>query len=84
MSSKRDGFTSPYEIAEQYAAGLIDQETLIHELTIWPYAEDRPIDDVADIWLPGAGSFNDVEHAFMDHLITAEQYDAVCFGLAQL
>jgi hypothetical protein len=68
---------SPYEIAERYAAGLIDEETLVAELVRWPYADERPVEDVADIWSPGAGTFNDVERAFMDRLITAEQYDAV-------
>jgi len=74
-----DGFSgaSPYEIAERYAADLLTKATLVDELVRWPYEDERPVEDVADVWSPGAGTFNDVERALFDRLITPEIYDAV-------
>lgn len=38
-----EGFSgaSPYEIAERYAAGDIDREAMIRELSAWPYAKNE-------------------------------------------
>jgi hypothetical protein len=44
------------------------------------YTPNKPIDDVADIWSPAEGSFDEVESAFVRGEITAAEYDALAAG----
>jgi hypothetical protein len=74
-----DGFSgaTPYEIAERYAAGLIDRARLVAELTAWDYTPS-PVTDGAD-WLVAEvpGTFGGVVRAVVDGLIDESAYEEV-------
>ncbi|ACZ32470.1 hypothetical protein Xcel_3471 (plasmid) [Xylanimonas cellulosilytica DSM 15894] len=74
-----EGFSgaSPYEIAERYAAGLIDREQLIYELARFPYAP-TPTTDGYD-WLTAdvPNTVGDVGDALDDGLIDEDTYVAI-------
>jgi len=79
-----DGFSgaSPYEIAERYAAGDIDRDTMIHELSAWPYAKNEGAAAAAAEWestpyLDTPGSFAEVGRAFDEGLIDGAAYDQI-------
>lgn len=73
---------SPYEIAERYAAGDINRETVIHELSSWPYAMNEGAAAAAAEWestpyLDTPGSFAEVGRAFDEGLIDGDAYDQI-------
>ncbi|WP_125612051.1 hypothetical protein [Specibacter cremeus] len=79
-----EGFSgaSPYEIAERYAAGDIDRDTMIRELSAWPYAKNEGAAAAAAEWestpyLDTPGSFAEVGRAFDEGLIDGDAYDQI-------
>lgn len=79
-----EGFSgaSPYEVAERYAAGDIDRETLIWELSAWPYVKNEGAAAAAAEWdstpyLDTPGSFAEVGQAFDEGLIDGDAYDLI-------
>ncbi|MCW3768863.1 MULTISPECIES: helix-turn-helix domain-containing protein [Paenarthrobacter] len=79
-----DGFSgaSPYEIAERYAAGDIDRDALIRELSAWPYPWNEGADDAVHEldWMPcpePPGSFEEVGRAFDEGLIDGDAYNQI-------
>ncbi|UNX53176.1 hypothetical protein MF406_09005 [Georgenia sp. TF02-10] len=68
---------SPYEIAERYAAGLIDRDQLIDELGRFPYAR-TPTTDGYD-WLTDEvpNTTGDIGDALDDGLIDEDTYVAI-------
>jgi hypothetical protein len=74
-----EGFSgaSPYEIAERYAAGMIDRDQLIGELGRFPYAP-TPTTDGYD-WLVDEvpNTVGDVLEALHDGLIDEDAYVAI-------
>lgn len=79
-----EGFSgaSPYEVAERYAAGDIDRETLIRELSSWPYVKNEGAAAAAAEWestpyLDTPGSFAEVGQAFDEGLIDGDAYDLI-------
>lgn len=84
VQSIPEGFSgaSPYEVAERYAAGDIDRETVIRELSAWPYVQNEGAAAAQAEWdstpYPDTpGSFAEVGQAFDDGLIDAEAYDLI-------
>ncbi|WP_369745622.1 hypothetical protein [Paenarthrobacter sp. AMU7] len=80
-----EGFSgaSPYEIAERYAAGDIDRDEMVRQLSAWPYvkAPDHA-DQLAREWkaiLPPnpPGTFDEVGEAFDKGLIDGDAYDTI-------
>ena len=75
-----EGFSgaSAYEIAQRYAAGEIDRDQLVDELTRWEYVPtphtDGPYDDL--LIIPD-GTFEEVAQARRDGLIDGETYDEI-------
>lgn len=72
----------PYAIAKLYAAGGIDRDTMIRELSTWPYAKNEGADAAASEWdstpyLDTPGSFAEVGKAFDEGLIDGEAYDEI-------
>lgn len=70
--------SSPYEVAERYAAGQITRDQLVAELGSWDYVPQdraRGLDD--DVLVYRQGSFDEVERAADDGLIDDEAYDAI-------
>ncbi|MCA4135303.1 helix-turn-helix domain-containing protein [Arthrobacter sp. M4] len=79
-----EGFSgaSPYEIAERYAAGDIDRDTMIRELSVWAYAKNEGLAAAQAEWdstpYPDTpGSFEEVGQAFDEGLIDGEAYDLI-------
>lgn len=79
-----EGFSgaSPYEIAERYAAGDIDRNAMIRELSAWPYVKNEGLAAAQDEWestpYPDTpGSFEEVGQAFDEGLIDAEAYELI-------
>ena len=79
-----DGFSgaSPYEIAERYAAGDLDRDALIRELSAWPYPWNEGAHDAVHEldWMPGPeppGSFEEVGRAFDEGLIDGDAYNRI-------
>jgi hypothetical protein len=80
-----EGFSgdSPYEIAERYAAGDIDRNEMIHQLSAWPYVKvPDHTDQLATEWkaiLPPSppGTFEEVGEAFDKGLIDGDAYDII-------
>jgi hypothetical protein len=84
VKSVPDGFSGagPYEIAERYAAGDIDRDAMIHELSAWPYARNEGTAAAAEEWestpyLDTPGSFAEVGRAFDEGLIDGDAYDLI-------
>ncbi|ANS32489.1 XRE family transcriptional regulator (plasmid) [Rhodococcus opacus] len=77
---------TPYEIAARYAAGELDRDIALRELTTWRYerpAEPNPIPWANDGAPVVEGGFNNqVGRALRDGLLTDEDYDAVLDALA--
>ena len=79
---------SPYEIAQRLAAGYIDRDRAVEELSRWSYppdssraaAESEP--DPTPYPSP-PGSFDDVEHAFFHGLIDKQTYGTVLEAYAK-
>lgn len=80
-----EGFSgaSPYEIAERYAAGDINRNEMIRQLSAWTYVKRQdPTEQLAAEWKailsPDApGTFEEVGEAFDKGLIDAEAYDRI-------
>lgn len=78
-----EGFSgaSAYEIAQRYAAGEIDRDQLVDELTRWEYVPtphtEGPYDDL--LILP-EGTFEEVGRALDQGLIEGETYDVILHG----
>ena len=81
----REGFSgaSPYEIAQRYAAGDIDRDTMIRELSAWPYLK-RPDHSelLAMDWKPilpddPPGTVEEVGEAFDRGLIDGDAYEKI-------
>ncbi|WP_125613022.1 MarR family transcriptional regulator [Specibacter cremeus] len=79
-----EGFSgaSPYEIAERYAAGDIDRDTMIRELSAWPYVKSDAHTAAQAEWdstpYPDPpGTFEEVEDARSAGLIDGEAYDLI-------
>lgn len=79
-----EGFSgaSPYEIAERFAAGDIDREAMIRELSAWPYPKNEGAAAAAAEWdstpYPDTpGSFEEVGRAFDEGLIDGDAYDQI-------
>ncbi|WP_422759345.1 hypothetical protein [Paenarthrobacter sp. C1] len=79
-----EGFSgaSPYEIAERYAAGDIDRDAMIRELSAWPYLKNEGAAAAAAEWestpyLDTPGSFAEVGRAFDEGLIDGDAYDQI-------
>jgi hypothetical protein len=72
----------PYEIAERYAAGDIDREAMIRELSAWPYVKNEGAAAAAAEWestpyVETPGSFAEVGRAFDEGLIDGDAYDQI-------
>jgi transcriptional regulator with XRE-family HTH domain len=80
-----EGFSgaSPYEIAERYAAGDIERDEMIRQLSAWPYVQTPDhAEQLAMEWkaiLPPdpPGTFEEVGEAFDKGLIDGEAYDII-------
>ncbi|WP_059388320.1 helix-turn-helix domain-containing protein [Arthrobacter sp. Hiyo1] len=80
-----EGFSgaSPHEIAERYAAGDIDRNEMIRQLSAWPYAKAPDnTEQLAMEWkaiLPPnpPGTFEEVGEAFDRGLIDGDAYDII-------
>jgi hypothetical protein len=79
-----EGFSgaSPYEIAERYAAGDINRDTMIRELSAWPYTKNEGAAAAGAEWestpyLDTPGSFAEVGQAFDEGLIDGDAYDRI-------
>lgn len=75
----REGFSgaTPLEVCQRYAAGFIDRDQLIDELTRWPYAKRGKTDGFDGLAVDPPGTWGDVTKALRDGLIDAETYDQV-------
>lgn len=72
----------PYEIAERYAAGDIDRDAMIRELSAWPYKRNEGAAAAAAEWestpyVDTPGSFAEVGRAFDEGLIDGDAYDQI-------
>ncbi|PJI85535.1 hypothetical protein [Luteimicrobium subarcticum] len=68
---------SPYEIAQRYAAGEIDRDRMIDELTRWPYdPSPAPVDDYDALMVkePGSHTIGEVGRAMDEQLIDEDAY----------
>ena len=75
-----EGFSGagPYEIAQRYAAGLIDRAQVIDELSRWEYAPTQPTDGVD--WVTADDpeqTFAAVVRAADDGLLDDATYEAI-------
>jgi hypothetical protein len=69
---------TPYEVAERYAAGLIDRDAMRAELGGWDYAPlDRTADLADDISVVDPQSFDGVEMAVHRGLIDLDDYGVI-------
>jgi predicted transcriptional regulator len=69
---------TPYEVAERYAAGLIDREQMRAELGGWDYAPlERPAGLGDDISVVDPQSFDGVEMAVHQGLIDLDDYGVI-------
>lgn len=76
-----DGFIAagPYEIAELYAAGKIDRDTLVEQLKTWPYVDVKG--SWSELWdtqasLPG-GTWQEVVDAYDDGYLDGDTYEEI-------
>lgn len=75
----REGFSgaSAYEIAQRYAAGEIDRDQLVDELTRWEYVPRPQTDGYDDLLIVPDGTFEEVGQARRNGLIDGETYDVI-------
>lgn len=83
-----EGFSgaSPYEIAERYAAGDVDRDEMVRQLSAWPYARNEGLAAAHPEWdstpCPDTpGSLEEVGQAFDEGLIDAEAHDQILHAL---
>lgn len=78
--------STPYEVAQRYAAGEISRDQMLNALVSWPYQpeEPLPVQEWDTTPVPsGAGTFEETTaEAYRDGLISAEDYDAILDSLA--
>lgn len=74
-----EGFSSstPYEICQRYAAGFIDREQLIDELTRFPYVKGGQTDGYDSLIIDPAGTWSEVADAERRGLIEDDVYEEV-------
>lgn len=74
-----EGFSgaSAYEIAQRFAAGEIDRDQLVDELTRWEYVPMPHTDGYDDLPIIPAGTFEEVARARRAGLIDAATYDVI-------
>lgn len=74
-----EGFSgaTPYEICERYAAGFIDRQTLVDELTRFPYVKGGQTDGYDSLIVDPAGTWSEVEDAARRGLIEDDVYEEV-------
>lgn len=74
--ARRQGFSGagPYEICKRYAAGLIDRDQLLDELTRWPYAPMARTDGIDNILVDPPGSAGELVDAEVAGLIDLDLY----------
>lgn len=69
--------TGPYGICQRYAAGTIDRDQLIDELTRWPYVQRGKTDGFDGLLVDPPGTWAEVTDALHHGLIDTETYDQV-------
>lgn len=74
---------SPYEIAERYAAGLIDRDQLADELGRFPYAPTPKTDGVDWVVDEVPNTAGEVRQAWEDQLIDEATYVAVAEAITR-
>lgn len=67
---------TPYEVCERYAAGFLDRDEVVKQLSEWAYKPGH-VADADDFRAPQDGTFEDVEAASLAGLIDREIYEAV-------
>lgn len=74
-----EGFSgaTPYEICQRYAAGFIDRENLVDELTRFPYVKGGQTDGYDSLIVDPAGTWSEVEDAAHRGLIEDDVYEEV-------
>ncbi|WP_050668103.1 hypothetical protein [Luteipulveratus halotolerans] len=76
----REGFSGarPLEIAQRYAAGDIDREQMLDELSSWPYPPREPDPDVVEWNVAGFGDdWSDLGTATRRGYITYDDYGVI-------
>lgn len=73
-----DGFSgsTPYEICERFAAGLIDESQIIDELVRYPYAPGGTTDGYDSLIIDPPGTWSEVSTAARHGLIGDDLYEA--------
>lgn len=74
-----EGFSgsTPYEICERFAAGLIEESQLIDELVRYPYVPGRTTDGYDSLIVDPPGTWSEVSTAARHGLIGDDVYEAV-------
>lgn len=74
-----DGFSgsTPYEICERFAAGLIDESQILDELVRYPYVPDGSTDGYDSLIVDPPGTWSEVVSATWHGLIDERVYEAV-------
>lgn len=74
-----EGFSgaTPYEICQRYAAGFMQREQLVDELTHFPYAEGDTTDGYDSLTLDPIGAWSEVSAAVRRGLIEDDVYEDV-------
>lgn len=78
---------SPYEIAQRYAAGELDRDQVVSELSAWPYHPSNTRTDGIDSLMvdpPGAHTFDEVSRAYREGLIDADVYTSALDAVARV
>ena len=70
---------TPYEICERFAAGMLNSDEVIAELSVWEYAEPEPNghEIIREFRIEPLGSFADVDRARKHRLIGHDFYNAI-------
>jgi len=66
---------SPYQLCNRFALGYINEAHLVQQLTAWQYGERSMTDGFGWLTVPVAGSWEEVESALNDGLISDRIYD---------
>lgn len=74
-----DGFSgsTPYEICERFAAGLIDESQVLDELVRYPYVPGGSTDGYDSLIADHPGTWSEVASATRHGLIDQRAYEAV-------
>lgn len=68
---------TPKEICERYAAGMIDRDRLVHELSTFDYAPGAETDGYDSLLMEPAGTWLEVQDALRRGLIEDDVYTEV-------